>query len=132
MNNKIITTYFSKMAKIPDDYVKIIITRYPPKWLDIKNTPRCFLAKCFSPSSDILMKYKKDLDWDDYVERFNHQIKYSAEYKRVSQLLVNNINTKGSKYALICFEKDPSRCHRTLVAENIKSRFGIEYNEFIE
>lgn len=127
--NNLITTYFSKMKDIPDDYNKIVITRFPPKWLEIDKSKKIHLFQSFAPSKEILLQYKKDGDWGDYVEKFNHYMKYCAEFKRIAATMSKNINERNSKYALICFEKDGEHCHRQLVANYFKDVHKIEWEE---
>ena len=121
------TTYFHKLNQIPDETKKIIITRFPPKWLDISKYPNTFIVKELAPYAETLLDYKKDNDWDKYVERFNLQM---IEDITMNDML-NKIYlylSKGKNYALICYEKDYTKCHRYLIAKYLESK-GIEWKE---
>lgn len=124
----LITTYFPKIKQIPDDYIKLIITRFPPKWLDISKYPNTYIMKNLAPLQEILLDYKKDKDWNRYVERFNNQMSMYYPTANTIRKLGRGLQ-KGKKYAVICYEKDYIHCHRSLLAEKIKDSFNIEWKE---
>jgi len=121
------TTYFAKMNKIPDDCIKLIITRFPPKWLDINKYPNTYIAKELSPSQELLLKYKKDNNWDEYVIQFYEEMNYRKDMVNMLKKLGNILN-KGIDICLICYEKDYTHCHRSLIGEYFKEE-GIEWKE---
>ena len=121
------TTYFAKMNKIPDDCIKLIITRFPPKWLDVSKYPNTYIAKELSPSQELLLKYKKDNNWDEYVIQFYEEMNYRKDMVNMLKKLSNILN-KGIDICLICYEKDYTHCHRSLIGEYFKEE-GIEWKE---
>ncbi len=72
----------------------------------------------FAPTHDILDAYKnKTIDWSKYEERFGaliseRQIEREIEAERLDHA------------CLLCSEPTASHCHRRLVAEYLKNRFG--------
>lgn len=113
------TTYFSKMKDIPENSIKLIITRFPPKWLDISKDTNTYVVKELAPSQELLLKYKKDNNWDEYVIDFCNQMNNRVDMinmlNRVRGVLQRNIDIY-----LICYEKDYTRCHRSLIGEYFK------------
>lgn len=118
------TTYFAKMKDIPEDCIKLIITRFPPKWLDIKKHPNTYIVKSLAPSKELLLKYKQNNDWNWYIEEF------SKEMLGMTSLLcrLKLALLQGKDICLICYEKDCTRCHRSLLGQYFQ-RFGIEWKE---
>jgi len=122
------TTYLSKMNKLPDNITKLVITRFPPKSFDVNKYPNTFIIKELAPHAEILLDYKKDNDWDKYVERFNHQM----ERDHIMVIYLDKLYLKlsqGKDYALVCYEKDYEHCHRYLIAKYLENK-GIEWKEF--
>lgn len=121
------TTYFTKMDKIPDDCIKLIITRFPPKWLNINKYPNTYIVKELSPSQELLLKYKMNNDWDWYVEEFYDEVNYRKDMvdmlRRLSKVL-----HEGKNICLICYEKDYTKCHRSLLGQYFEEE-GIEWEE---
>ena len=66
-----------------------------------------------APDKDLLASFKKDGDWDAYVERFERLI---AERDMLST--GRNLLSLRESPCLLCSEDDPERCHRRLVAEH--------------
>jgi uncharacterized protein (DUF488 family) len=55
-----------------------------------------------------------------YVERYTAQVLDSVDLGPVVSWIGN------SKAALLCVERDPEACHRSLVAERLRREFGFE------
>ncbi len=118
----ILTTYFSKINKVPEDYTKLIITRFPPKWFDISKYPNTYLVKSLAPSQKLLLEYKKNNNWCWYVENFYNEM----DQKTLKKL--SNVLHEGKKVCLICYEKDYEHCHRSLIGQYFQEE-GIEWEE---
>lgn len=58
--------------------------------------------------------YKRDKDWERYVERF-------TAYLDTQALAVAHLaaHVKRERCCLVCYEADYNACHRTLVAERV-------------
>ena len=63
--------------------------------------------------------------WKQYEENYLIQIGLSKEAK--TWMEKRSQEAKIGNILLVCFEKDATRCHRRLLAEEIKRRFGAEY-----
>ena len=71
----------------------------------------------FAPTKEILYAYnKKQIGWDEYVERFGKLIE---ERKIESKITAEELNNA----CLLCSESTPEHCHRRLVAEYLRSKF---------
>jgi uncharacterized protein YeaO (DUF488 family) len=131
------TSYLSKLSKLPLDIPKIIITRFPPKSISVINYKDFYVAKDFqntylmkelSPSSEILLDFKKSNNWDNYKEEFNEELKDRKDMNfRLNQLL--NYLQSGKDIILICMEKNYKHCHRYLLAKWFEDH-GIEWKEY--
>ena len=72
----------------------------------------------FAPTKEILDAYKKkQIDWDEYVQRFSKLIKERKIEKKISIEELNNA-------CFLCSEPTPEKCHRRLVSEYLKDQFG--------
>jgi uncharacterized protein (DUF488 family) len=72
----------------------------------------------FAPTKEILDAYKKKkIDWAEYVRRFSKLIKDRKIEKEISAEDLNNS-------CFLCSEPTPEQCHRRLVAEYFKEKFG--------
>lgn len=117
----IYTTYFAKIKKLPIDIVPISIAQFPPK--DIK----ILEYKSLAPSPKLLSAYKTTGDWTAYVNTYDLTVLAKLDpHKTVTDLCEL---THNHDFAMVCFEKDWTRCHRTLVAEWLKEN-GYDVTEF--
>jgi uncharacterized protein YeaO (DUF488 family) len=64
--------------------------------------------------------------------------RYDVEFKKMLSRLdpktvVEDLKklSKGKDIALLCFEKDPLECHRSMVATWLERNLGIEVKEFV-
>jgi uncharacterized protein (DUF488 family) len=55
-----------------------------------------------------------------YVERYSEEILGSVDLAPIVSWIGN------SKAALLCVERDPEACHRSLIAERLQREFGFE------
>jgi len=71
-----------------------------------------------APTDGILTDYrKKRIDWKTYEKRFNDLIRGREIEKRVSPERLDNA-------CLLCSEDKPHQCHRRLVAEYLREKWG--------
>lgn len=96
-------SYLAVMKRLPQDSVKIVVTR----------TAGCVL----SPSWDLLNDYKNGkINWDGYVERFTQEMNNDvciATMRKIKWM------SKNRDIFLLCYEKDSSHCHRSLLLDMI-------------
>jgi len=72
----------------------------------------------FAPTKEILDAYKKKgIDWNEYVNRFSKLINKRKIENEIKAEELNNA-------VLLCSEPTPEQCHRRLVAEYLKEKFG--------
>lgn len=117
----IYTTYFAKLHKLPENIIPISISRFPPKHV---HTHEC---KLLAPSPQLLQSYKATGDWDAYVAEYNNTVLSNISPHAMVESL--KVISNNQDFALVCFEKDYLHCHRSLVAEWLKSS-GYEVKEF--
>jgi uncharacterized protein (DUF488 family) len=71
-----------------------------------------------APTQDILDDYKKNKgDWTVYEKKFLHLIQERQIENKVSKEAVN-------ESCLLCSEDEPHFCHRRLVAEYLRDKWG--------
>ena len=71
-----------------------------------------------APTKDLLDEYKKyKCSWNTYENKFNSLIKERKIENIISKSLVENS-------CLLCSEHSPHKCHRRLVAEYLRDRWG--------
>lgn len=72
----------------------------------------------FAPTKEILDTYKKkQIDWAEYVRRFSKLIQDRKIENLISAEDLNNS-------CFLCSEPTSEQCHRRLVAEYFKEKFG--------
>ncbi len=72
----------------------------------------------YAPTKEILDAYKKKhISWDEYVERFSKLIRERKIENKITAEELNNA-------CLLCSEPTPEQCHRRLVAEYLRDKFG--------
>ena len=70
------------------------------------------------PTQDILNAFKKGKgSWEDYERSFNRLIEDRRIAETVPRALVDGA-------CLLCSEDTPEHCHRRLVAEHLRERWG--------
>ena len=127
--HKIYTTYFAKLKKLNiENAAKALIMRMPPAAFfneeDIIHCPQ------LSPSSDILIKYKKDGDFDSFTKSFKEMLENDEDMKKYINYIIEVIESdEGNDVCLICCEKDRNVCHRSILADYIKSITSCEVIE---
>ena len=73
-----------------------------------------------APTKEILADYRKGrMSWDEYEERFADLM----AARRIEEELDRNVIEDG---CLLCSEDRPHHCHRRLVAEYLRERWGGE------
>ncbi|MHB8859324.1 MAG: DUF488 domain-containing protein [Thermoleophilia bacterium] len=71
-----------------------------------------------APTKEVLDSYKKNgNDWLDYEKQFLELLDQRQPEKTIDQNLLENS-------CLLCSEATPERCHRRLVAEYFKRKWG--------
>lgn len=70
---------------------------------------------------NIRYDYRQDGDWDKYTSRF---LAYLRSQEREIENLLSLVSVESG--CLLCFEADPSRCHRCYIADALAQLAGTE------
>lgn len=72
-----------------------------------------------APTADILDAYKKkEISWEQYEDRFRALLALRAADQKISR------EHFDGRTVLLCSEPKPEKCHRRLVAEYLKEKWG--------
>lgn len=153
-----LTSYFGKLRKIPEDINKISICRNPPTWFKGKilyqtampvsqydnrykiisnDNYRTSKGMVVVISDEPLNKYSLKLlapmskSFNDY-KADNDFDKFAKRYKEevLWRLDANKVvEAIGENSCLLCFEVDDSECHRSIVKEWLNKK-GVKCEEF--
>lgn len=111
----IYTSYFAKLKYLPKDIIPISICAKAPNWY------KGLQYKELAPTYDILMKYKRYGDKEDYIKSFYEQVLSKLNSNEVvfdlSRLADEDDTYYSYDICLICYEKSSDFCHRHLIAE---------------
>jgi uncharacterized protein (DUF488 family) len=72
-----------------------------------------------APTKEILEAYRKDGDWERYVERFERLMDERGIPDTLDRSAFERLVS-----CLLCSEPSPHHCHRRLVAERLKRRWA--------
>ena len=115
----IYTTYLSNLKNLPnDEKTKIyLITRWKPRnTIDVKKY-NLEWAPQLAPTELTLAKYKDgSIDWKEYRQRYIDESFDNPLFIDGLKEIVE-YNDKGYDIFLICYEKDDSTCHRSILKE---------------
>jgi len=109
------TSYFSHPG-ISSDPRAVSIARYTPRWW---GKGRRFIR--LAPSTALLHATKNGLPWPEYIRRYKEEVLSILDPALIYAELQNSI--------LICYERDPRECHRSLVASWIEQAVGVTVSE---
>lgn len=113
----IYTTYYAKLREVPKYMRGFSIsnsqpagTHLPPLWQ-------------VTPAWSAVSQYKQSGDWDTFRDRYLVRL---ASVDKDSLLP----HLTGGDVVLVCYEKDASRCHRSILAEWITKELGLPVKEW--
>ena len=103
----------------PEDGLRVLVTRYRPRYMRKQDETWQEWDRSLAPSrelhADFYGKRGKKLSWQEYKRRYlaemraqKDRIRYWAE------------RSKRETITLLCFCKEESRCHRTLLKKLIE------------
>lgn len=108
------------------DGIRILITRYHPR--GVKKERYKQWIRELSPSSDLLMEYKKGkTDWGKFVFRLVRELSTNID-SREAILSLNDL-MKYEVITLLCYERDRDPCHRHIVADLIRHPDKLDSND---
>ena len=115
----IYTTYLSNLKNLPNDDMtkKYLITRWKPRnTIDVKKY-NLEWAPQLAPTELTLAKYKDgSIDWKEYRQRYIDESFSNPLFIDGLKEIVE-YNDKGYDIFLICYEKNDSTCHRSILKE---------------
>lgn len=105
---KIYTTYFAKVKDLPRDVIPIAVCLYPPRgWTGLG-------CSQLAPTTTVFYKYKSTGDFDTFAAEY---IQTTLGHISVQECLAYLSKCSGGRdVALVCFEKNPDECHRSILA----------------
>ncbi len=117
---KIYTGYFAQLKKYEDaGLTPISISRWSPKWYKGEE------CNILAPSSDLLTRYKNgQADDKQYIREYVTGL-FTIDLKRLMEDL-----SKDRDIVLLCYEKNEDFCHRHLLSEFLRKKYGMTVNEF--
>jgi hypothetical protein len=79
-------------------------------------------GRLFAPSDDLLRAYKRGaISWEEYEGAYQQEMR--ELFKRSPETFLDLLRNKD-QVTLVCYEADPGRCHRRILAEIFK-KIGI-------
>ena len=115
----IYTTYLSNLKNLPNDEKtkKYLITRWKPRnTIDVKKY-NLEWAPQLAPTELTLAKYKDgSINWKEYRQRYIDESFSNPLFIDGLKEIVE-YNDKGYDIFLICYEKNDSTCHRSILKE---------------
>lgn len=114
------TSYLAKLKNLPDEGRKIIIMRWVPKYIDISKYDLEWDPR-LAPSELLLSQYKeKSISFQEFTRRFKEEMQIRPDYNEACKDIKQSLDA-GEDVYIICCEKDPFECHRTLIKDDIEA-----------
>ena len=121
------TSYLSKLNKLSDDSVKILIMQWKGK-LDLSKYSLIWKPE-LSPIG--LSDFKNNIETKEKVfSDFKEQLTREPSLTAINEII--NMLKEGKDVYLICCEKQLCDCHRRIVAQHISEIANIEWKEYRE
>lgn len=118
---KVYTTYFARVSRLPDTIVPVAICLFPPDWWQGQT------CRQLAPVQTLFLHYKATHDFENFAQRYIMTTLRNTTFPYIWNYLERCSNSKD--VALVCFEKNPHECHRSIVAEWFKYN-GVEVTEW--
>lgn len=122
----IYTTYLSKLKNIPDNAIKVCISRHVNK--EVLEKYNCIHALSLAPSSWLLSKYKLHGNFDKFEKDFRKEKSKATKKEHEETTKILNLCRTNDVY-FICYELDHTKCHRSIVASQISNKLNIPWEE---
>ena len=112
----IYTSYFANINKIPRDFVKVSIARFPPKGLQ-NQVKQCSIL---APSPELLKAYKNhqisDLEYTNWYQQQLNAMPVDTKRELFKYLKYFN-GSQNHNLVLLCYEAPNAFCHRHIFAD---------------
>jgi hypothetical protein len=116
------------MSKLPVNTIKIVMSIFPPKEINIDNL-RVFYAINLAVDKEDFKNYKNNIiTFEKYIENY----KYKLDTDIMTIKMINNMVLalrEGKDIAFISYEKNYLKCHRYYLAKYIEEKYNIEWKE---
>lgn len=113
----IYTTYFARLRGMPSAVVPVAISNTLPNGVDMLHAPE------LAPPWEAVTDYKHTGDRNLFRESYYRAL--SLVDRSVFDALISS-----GPIALVCYEKDPQQCHRSLLGEWLKEHYNVEVAEW--
>lgn len=113
----IYTSYYANLRNIPDHIRPIAISSTIPEGMVLTWWPE------FAPTWTMRTQYKKTGDRETFRRRY---------MERLGRIDLSGLAQKFPRgdVVLLCYEKDPVTCHRSILAEWFRDSLGISVQEW--
>lgn len=113
----IYTTYFAKLRSLPKNIVPLAISNSVPPGVQVAQLRK------LAPPWKCVTDYKRTGDREAFRQQYFEWLNLLGVEEVVNSLPAGNI-------ALVCYEKDPATCHRSLLAEWLFDKLHLEVQEW--
>jgi uncharacterized protein YeaO (DUF488 family) len=110
MIEKIYTSYFANIKKLPPEVIPVSICQIPPA------AYKGLMYKKLAPPKELIRAYKKNPNERDYMLKYNERVLANLNQFAVLKDIEALVPQGTTQIALICYEKPGDFCHRRLVA----------------
>lgn len=119
------TTHLANLKNLPIESLKLIIFSL----LDLNTTkfPNTFIVDSLTTSPSTRYSYRKDTQWDKYIEKFQEDLENRMDMYNMLNKLLSYLK-QGKDIYFICREKSNEKCRRKLLAEWFEKE-GIKWKE---
>ena len=113
----IYTTYYAKLRDVPEGARVFSISNSQPEGMSLPQLWQVI------PSWSDVQQYKQSGDWETFVNRYIQRLDSVDKVTLLPHLVDGDV-------VLVCYEKDASRCHRSILAEWITQEFCFPVKEW--
>lgn len=123
----IYTSYFALMPKLPEEMLKISVSLFPPKWVQIDGS-----MLYLNPTEQLLREAKSGtISPEEAMQKYQEEILEKLSPIEIYNELIELLYKHSKKdLALLCYEKPGETCHRRFIAEWLEKGNSITVPEF--
>lgn len=115
---RVFTTYFGNLRNLDKNTVPVAVCQWRPRgW---HGDRLAYLA----PTEEILTEYRKTNNWKQFVKRYKSEVLDKLDPDEVVADL-HECSRGIYDVALVCYEKAPFMCHRSLLANWLMENCNI-------
>ena len=104
----------------PTDGKRILVMRFWPR--GVRKTTIDLWIKDVGTSPELIKAWKGGkLSWPEYEKRYYHDMKGEVQKERVKEIAGY---AREGPITLLCTDKDPNRCHRSLLKKLVEAELG--------